>query len=106
MPIGTPIFSPDSRFMRALKNKYLVAFLIFLVWVLVFDRNSLIDRVKYIRTLHELKTEKQFYLEKYAEDSIRLNELRTDNENLEKFAREQYLMKKENEEVFVIIEED
>jgi len=36
------------------------------------------------------------------EDSIRMNELRTDNENLEKFAREQYLMKRENEEIFII----
>jgi hypothetical protein len=59
-----------------------------------------------MRTLRELEAEKNFYLKKYEQDSKRLKELRTDNENLEKFAREQYLMKKENEDVFVIVEED
>lgn len=100
------IFRSGSWLMRGLKNKYLVAVLIFFVWLLVFDRNSLIDRFKYMHTLRELKAEKQFYQEKYEKDSKRLNELRTDNENLEKFAREQYLMKKENEDIFLIIEED
>ena len=96
----------ESALLRRFRNKYLIAFLIFLVWVMVFDRNSLIDRVKYMRTLSELKAEKEYYLQKYEEDSRRLNELRTDDANLEKFAREQYLMKRENEDVFVIIEED
>ena len=96
----------DSAFLRRFRNKYLIAFLVFLVWLLVFDRNSLIDRVRYLKTLNELKAEKEYYLQKYDEDSRRLNELRTDDANLEKFAREQYLMKRENEDVFVIIEED
>ena len=92
--------------MRGLRNKYLIAFLVFLVWLMLFDNNSLIDKVKYINTLHEMEDEKQYYLERIEEDSRRLEELKTNQENLEKFAREQYFMKKENEDVFVIVEED
>ena len=83
-----------------------MAVLVFLVWLLIFDNNNLIDRVKYLNTLHEMKDEKQYYLERIDEDSRRLNELKTDRDNLEKFAREEYFMKKENEDVFVIVEEE
>ena len=91
--------------MKGFRNKYLMAVLVFLVWLMIFDNNSLIDRVKYLNTLHEMEVEKQYYLERIEEDSRRLNELKTDRDNLEKFAREQYFMKKENEDVFVIVEE-
>ena len=101
-----PLLRRDSIIMRGLRNKYLMAVLIFLVWLLIFDHNSLIDRVKYLRTLHGMEEEKQYYLERIEEDSRRLNELKTDRDNLEKFAREQYFMKKENEDVFVIVEEE
>ena len=92
--------------MRGLRNKYLMAVLVFLVWLLIFDNNSLIDRVRYLKILHDMEEEKQYYMERIEEDSRRLNELKTDRDNLEKFAREQYFMKKENEDVFVIVEEE
>jgi cell division protein DivIC len=101
-----PFIKRDSFIMRGLRNKYLMAVLVSLVWLLVFDSNSLIDRVRYLNTLHDMEEEKQYYLERIEEDSRRLNELKTDRENLEKFAREQYFMKKENEDVFVIVEEE
>jgi cell division protein DivIC len=101
-----PLLRRDSIIMKSLRNKYLMAVLVFLVWLLIFDNNSLIDRVKYLNTLHEMKDEKQYYLKRIDEDSRRLNELKTDRDNLEKFAREQYFMKKENEDVFVIVEEE
>lgn len=95
----------DSIIMKGFRNKYLMAVLVFLVWLMIFDNNSLIDRVKYLNILQEMEVEKQYYLERIEEDSRRLNELKTDRDNLEKFAREQYFMKKENEDVFVIVEE-
>jgi cell division protein FtsB len=104
MHIG--FFRRDSFIMKGFRNKYLIAVMVFLVWLLVFDNNSLIDRVKYLNMLHDLEAEKDYYLERIEEDSRRLNELKTDQENLEKFAREQYFMKKENEDIFVIVEED
>ena len=100
------MFKNNSIVIRCLRNKYLIAVLIFLVWLLVFDRNSLIDRITYIRTMHDLEEEKQYYIERIDRDSRRLEELKTNNKNLEKFAREQYFMKKENEDVFIIVSED
>jgi len=101
-----PFLKRDSIVMKGLRNKYLLAVLVFLVWLLIFDQNSLIDRIKYLNSLHDMENEKQYYLERIEEDSRRLNELKTDRDNLEKFAREQYFMKKENEDVFVIVEEE
>jgi len=91
--------------LKILRNKYVLALLVFFVWLLVFDRNNLIDRVKYERELNEMERQKAYYLERIEEDSRKLNELKTNDENLEKFAREQYFMKKENEDIFVIVDE-
>jgi cell division protein FtsB len=51
-----------------------------------------------------MEKEKKYYLEKIKSDTKKLEELRTDRENLEKFAREQYLMKRDNEDVFIVTE--
>ena len=88
-----------------LKNKFLVAVILFFGWVLVFDQNNLIDRLRLIREVNQLEDDRDYYIERIQLDSARLTELRTSPENLEKFAREQYLMKKDNEEIFVIVEE-
>ena len=95
-----------TRFFSLFKNKFILTSLIFFVWILLFDSNNLLDRVKDIRNLNRLEKDKEYYLEKIEIDAQKLKELRTDNENLEKFAREQYLMKKDNEDIFVIIEKD
>ncbi len=79
--------------------------LIFFVWLLIFDRNNLIDRVKFVRKLNEMERQKEYYETRIEQDSRKLNELKTNRENLEKFAREQYYMKKPDEEIFVIVEE-
>ncbi len=100
------MFKRDSIGMRAIRNKYLIAIMVFLVWLFVFDRNSLIERIKYTRALHNMEAEKEYYLQNIKEDSQRLQELKTDRENLEKFAREQFFMKKDEEDVFVIVEEE
>jgi cell division protein FtsB len=100
------MFRGGSKINRIIRNKYLIAALIFLVWLFVFDRNSLIDRIKYTHSLKEMEAEKQYYLESIEENSQRLEELKTDRENLEKYAREQYFMKRENEDVYIIIEKE
>jgi len=96
----------SMRFFRYLKNKYLLSLLIFLLWLLFFDQNNLLERRKLNREYDQLLQEREYYLNKIEEDRKRIKELKTDNENLEKFAREQYLMKKDNEDIFVIVEED
>jgi cell division protein FtsB len=53
----------------------------------------------------ELQEEKEFYRQKIREDSTKLHQLKTNEENLEEFAREEYYMKKDNEDIFIIVEE-
>ena len=88
------------------KNKFLLTVAIFFAWIALFDPNSWYDRNRLKKERTKLINEKNFYIEKIKNDSTSLQELKTNNENLEKFARENYLMKKENEEVFVIVENE
>ena len=89
-----------------LNNKYIIAFLLFFLWLLFFDQNNLFDQHKYTKEYKQLLKDKEYYLKKVVEDRKRLEELQTSDENLEKFAREQYLMKKDDEDIFVIVKDD
>ena len=86
-----------------LRNKYLLTIIIFVVWVILLDSNNLIARYKEMRELHKLKIDREYYLERVEEDKRKLHELKTDNKNLEKFAREQYRMKKPDEDLYIIL---
>jgi cell division protein DivIC len=88
------------------KNKYFLTLLLFLLWMLFFDQNNLLENKRYEREYRQLQKDKEYYLIKIQEDNRKLKELQTNTDNLEKFAREEYLMKRENEDIFVIIRED
>jgi cell division protein DivIC len=90
---------------RLLRNKYFSTTLIFLVWIGFFDENNLVERLKYTSQLRQIEKDKVYYQQQIEKDAARLKELKTNNENLEKFAREQYLMHRNNEDVFVIVHE-
>jgi len=94
-----------KKLVKVLKNKYFIAIVAFGVWMLFFDRNSMMQRYKLNQTLEKQLQEKEFYLREIEKDSIALHELSSDTANLIRFARENYLMKKDDEDVFVIIEE-
>ena len=74
--------------------------------MLLFDQNNLNERRKNTNEFNQLLEEKDYYLKKIEEDRKRIEELKTNNDNLEKFAREQYLMKKDNEDIFLIVSEN
>ncbi len=84
-------------------NKYTITSLIFLVWLTFFDRNNLVEKMQLRSKIATLKKEKAYYQDKIEEDNRKIKELLSSKENLEKFAREQYLMKKPNEDIFVIV---
>ncbi len=86
-----------------LKNKYVLTSIAFLVWISFFDRNDLITQYKLKNQLNKLNEEKAFFIEEIKKDSNELLELKTNPKTLEKFGREKYLMKKDNEEIFVVI---
>jgi cell division protein DivIC len=85
------------------QNKYLLTIVIFGVWLLLFDSNNLIVRYKELRELYRLRTDREYYLKRIESDRQKLHELKTDNHNLEKFAREQYLMKRADEDLYIIL---
>jgi len=95
-----------ERIGPTVKNKYFITLMVFILYILFFDQNNLMDRFEAMAKLNQLKIDKEYYIKKIDEDTKRMKELKTNNENLEKFAREQYLMKKPNEDVFIIVEED
>ena len=88
-----------------LKNKYVYATLTFLVWLTFFDNNSLITQYKLSSTLSKLQEEKIHYEKEIEKNRLEVKQLLTNKENLERFAREKYLMKKEDEDIFVVVED-
>jgi cell division protein DivIC len=80
--------------------------LVFLVWMTFFDENSFISTIKNQMKLAEMENERDHYLKEIAESTADLKLLQNDKELLEKFAREKYLMKKDDEEIFVFSVED
>ncbi|MCU0397516.1 MAG: septum formation initiator family protein [Cyclobacteriaceae bacterium] len=94
-----------SRVPKIFRNFYAVAGLIFLTWMIFLDSNDFISRYKLSAKLRSLENEREYYEEKLKEVEKDRQELFGDRESLEKFAREKYLMKKENEDVFIIVEE-
>ena len=89
-----------------LRNKYMITLLAFTVWMAFFDQNDLISQVKLRMELGQLQQDKTYFEEEIARTRDELEELLTDNEKLERFARERYLMKKDDEVVFVIVPEE
>lgn len=86
-----------------LRNKYILTLLIFVIWLLLLDSNNLIARYRELKNLRRLRAEKEYYTRRIEEDRSKLQELRTDNRNLEKFAREQYKMKKPDEDLYIVL---
>lgn len=86
-----------------MKNRYVLTVLVFIIWIILLDPNNMISRVRDARTRNRLIREKEYYTGRIEEDRRKLNELRTSNENLEKYAREQYKMKRADEDLFIIV---
>ncbi|MFN8142800.1 MAG: septum formation initiator family protein [Bacteroidia bacterium] len=96
--------SAFAKYIPYIRNKYTLTFLGFLIWLSFFDRNDFITTMSYRQKLSELKNEKEYYEEEILKNKAYLNDLQTNRENLEKFGREKYFMKRDNEDVFVILD--
>lgn len=94
-----------KRLLNLLRNKYFVLALAFIAWMLFFDKNDLFSQYQYRKQLSKLQQERDFYQKETARVAKDLDELNSDHAKLEKFAREKYLMKKDNEDVFVIVKQ-
>jgi len=92
-----------ERLPSVFRNKYVLTIIIFVIWVTLLDSNNLIARYQEMRELHKLKIDREYFIKRIEDDKQKLHELKTDNHNLEKFAREQYHMKKSDEDLYIIL---
>lgn len=91
----------QSAFHYICRNKYLITVLAFLAIIVFLDENNLIRRFEHKREIHALHEEIDKYKKMYEKDTERLNELNTNPEAIEKIAREKYLMKNANEDIYI-----
>ncbi len=90
-------------FRKYINNKYFYTGLVFLIWWIFFDQESLIVQYDLARVKTGLEKQKEYYKNEIKEDEAAINTLQNDTVLLEKYAREKYFMKKDNEDVFVIV---
>jgi cell division protein FtsB len=95
-----------KRLFSLFKNKFFWTTAVFVVWMIFFDKNDLFSQYQYHQELNKLEQERSFYTKQTLEVRKDLDELTSDPVKLEKFAREKYLMKKDNEDIFVIIKDN
>ena len=94
-----------KRLIGLFSNKYFLFTIVFLAWMLFFDKNDIFSQYQYHQQLVKLRQERDFYQKETAEVNRELDELTSNKAALEKFAREKYLMKKDNEDVFVVVKD-
>ncbi len=95
----------ESRFWRIIRNKYLLVSVVFFVWITFFDSNSLIKCSRVVSSINSQEREKRYYKNEIKSIEEKLNELSSNRDSLEKFAREQYKFHKTNEDIYIILEE-
>ena len=90
---------------KPIRNKYIITLILFILWILFIDDYNLITQNKIRNKVNKLKAQKEFYISEIKSDSIELLELKNNSNKQEKFAREKFLMKKDNEDIYIIRDE-
>ena len=91
----------NNKAVKILTNVFVLILIPFLIWMFFFDENSYLEHRKFDNEIKDLESTISFYQKKIAEDKATIKKLQ-DSIQLERFAREKYLMKKENEEIYLI----
>ena len=95
----------NHRFLKPFKNIYVLILVVFVIWMIFFDSNSWFIHNELNNEIEDLKAEKEYYQKGKEKDDKEFKKLSSE-QGLEKFAREEYYMKRENEEIFIIEYED
>ena len=95
----------NKRWFGLVSNIYVLVLTIFTVWMVFFDTNSLMIHLELRREIDKLKKQQEFLLEEIARDREIIEKL-SDPKELEKFAREEYYLKREGEQIYLIEYED
>jgi len=90
-----------NKYFKVATNFYIIVITVFVLWMLFWDENSYLVHREFNNELEKLESQKKYYLEQIDKDNAIISDLK-DLEKLEKFAREEYHMKKDNEDIFLI----
>ena len=93
-----------SRIPSWLKNKFFISIVAFIAWMLFFDKNDYITQYYRTKELEKLQKSRQYYTNQISSEKQQLEHLKSNPATLEKYAREKYFMKRDNEELFLIPE--
>lgn len=93
------------RLPKYIRNRYTALFLIFMTWMLFFDGNNIWSQIKLRIEVSNLRKQKIELRKQINEVSKEKEELLNDPKKIEKFAREKYWMKKDREDVFILVED-
>ena len=93
------------KFLKPFKNIYLIILIIYIVWMVVFDANSWLIHSDLNDDIKSLDSKIEFYNNEIEKDKVEINTLKS-TDGIEKYAREHYKMKKENEVVYIIEDSD
>ncbi|OAB81467.1 FtsB family cell division protein [Cochleicola gelatinilyticus] len=94
-----------QRWFKIVSNTYVLILLLFLIWMFFFDTNSFLIHKELSDDIDALENNKEFYSEEIKKDKTFIDKMKDSNE-VEKFAREKYYLKKENEDIYIIEHED
>lgn len=89
-----------SIIFKIITNKYVLILVIFFIWMFFFDENYYLNK-EFDKEIKDLNNINAFYSDKTKKNNKEINSLK-DSSQLEKFAREQYLLKRKNEDVYII----
>jgi cell division protein FtsB len=91
----------ENKFVKFFTNRYVIILITFCIWMLFFDENSYLVHKEFNNEIDELEIAIDFYKKKIKEDKTTIKNLQ-DSLQIERFAREEYLMKKKNEDIYII----
>lgn len=90
-----------STLHQFISNKYVWVLLFFIIWMLFLDNYSYFDHRFLNKQIDELETNKEYYQEEIKKDEQNIKLLKNPNQ-IEKYAREKYYMKKDSEDIYII----
>ena len=93
-----------NKIPKPLKNKYILTLVFFAFWIIFIDDYNLIKQHQLQKNVDALEDQKEYYISEINKDSTELYHLQNTKEEQERFAREKFLMKKDNEDIFIIRE--
>ena len=91
----------QNRIVKIISNKYFIILILFLVWMLFFDENSYLNHRELDQEIEKLEDANTYFEGQIKSDSNIISNL-NNRDSLEKYAREQYKMKRENEDIYII----